>query len=197
MPLRKLPGVPIPLNAMTTSVGVSSPSPAAPHILQTVPTIRQDASNLCWAACCEMLLAHFSNSTFTGQCEMVEFHFGHGSGSCCISPMPTICNKAAWPARTMRKASLPLITSGPISFTEIKSEIQAGNPLLVYIYKNGPIAAHMVLLNGFDDQVNPSRVNVIDPSPTRSRDGRWLLNDVAHGFLIPSGRGAWLRTFRC
>jgi len=91
MPLLKATG----LTIILPGAPVAPAAPGATQLLN-VPYFRQEQTNWCWAACCEMVF-HYYGDAGIRQCDMATAQFG---GDCCTAPASSGCNQGNWPEYT-------------------------------------------------------------------------------------------------
>jgi hypothetical protein len=145
MPLRASALVPIQVPFGQDALAPGAPAPGAAGVLP-VPYMRQQQTNWCWAACCEMVFQF--NAVTVQQCDMATAQFG---GKCCAAPSSSVCNQGNWPEYVYPRYGFHY-TRGNAPFTSaaVQAEINAGRPVEVYYAWNGG-GAHVALIVGFYD----------------------------------------------
>lgn len=152
------------------------------RILTTVPYLRQEQTNWCWAASIQMVLRHDGNNAVR-QCDLATTLFG---GACCSAPSSSVCNQGATPAQQVQVLSAYGRTgnniNGQASYSTIQLEIGANRPVTAGIHWNGG-GGHRVVIRGWNDD-NGQRIDVCDPLGGR---GLIYYSDLQSGF----GMGNW------
>ena len=179
MPLRAT-GIPIPVAALPSAL----PAPAAAPTFRLLPIVlvRQQQTNWCWAACCEMVFAH-KGVLWIYQCNIVSRQF---NANCCTHPYPKVCNKPEWPDQAYVDWGITFTRlNSQLSFADLQSAIDNGNPVEVYFVWQGSVAAHVALVVGWYDNGD---VQVNDP-------WRGVLRIGYVDLQIAYGLGTWLETY--
>jgi hypothetical protein len=144
MPLRVRTVVPIPFQHGLRN-RFAAPAPGAPAPL-AVPYIKQEQTNWCWAACCEMVFDF--NSVTVRQCDMATSQFG---GNCCVTPSSAVCNQGNWPENVYPQYTFQCLrTNAAFTAAAVQTEINAGRPVEVYYAWTGG-GAHVALIIGYYD----------------------------------------------
>jgi hypothetical protein len=116
-------------------------------------------SNLCWAVCCEMVLAALGEPT--DLCDLVTL----GLSSACPNPDGTIanpanvaccpnctavgCDQAHWPNAVYQRYGIqPGFVEDALTFGQITYEINAGRPINAALLWNGG-TSHLVVVAGY------------------------------------------------
>jgi len=170
MPLKKTP---------KKAISIALPPPGTVNLLP-VRFARQEQSNWCWAACCQMVFAYYG--TNVRQCEMASFNFG---AACCQSPSSSACNQGSWPEKIYQHwGSRCSRSSGAFSLATLQTEINNGRPIEPY-YAWSSNGAHVAVVIGYYDNGD---LSVSDPY---YGPGRRSYNNV----LTAYGMGRWSMTF--
>ena len=159
-----------------------------------VPQIKQEQSNWCWAACAEMVLRYYDDSTVR-QCEFANELFNRTE--CCLEPSIPACNRPCEMPDISNLYSRKHIRSEfvdkAISFSKLQSEIDADRPVEVaYFWKDLGKPGHSVIVRGWRIDGQEEFVHVNDPadSPTS------MSEIVAYAELLaPYGEGEWTYTW--
>lgn len=109
----------------------------------------QEQSNWCWAATSKALIRHHTGCDYS-QCQVVKW--GKQSGSCPNDPGSVTDIKRALSSGGLTQPS----SSGVISYSTVKSEIDGGKPFLFRAAwkASNKKTAHIIIANGYDDQGN-------------------------------------------
>lgn len=136
-------------------VPIAEPPPWAGQV--DIRYIKQEQTNWCWAACAQMVLRRFGNSTVR-QCDLAHRLFGEPS--CCDNPSSPLCNEAAqvpdiagvYSAWGRKK---PEYVGKSVPFETLQNEINAKRPVEVgFIWKDG--TGHQAIVCGWDvDDTGP------------------------------------------
>jgi len=124
----------------------------------------QHTPDWCWAACIAMVV-EYVNRTRLEDCEVLSLYDRSlgGPGACCEGDRS--CVRTGWPGETGRVlqkvfgiAANELDT--PLSFDEVKADIDKGQPMIAYMWKT-PTNAHAVVISGYRA---PDTLMVLDPT---------------------------------
>jgi len=188
MPLKKNSGVPIALAPLHAAAALVPPGAGANNVLAGFTRIPQKGDNLCWAACAGMLFRFRGFNPVPQQCDLAATEFGQAPGTCCVTPIPGLCDQGAFPDNTYTRAGVAfnrVLTDIP--FADIQTAIDNNQPVEVYYaWTNG--GAHVAMLSGYYTDSGVDEVEVDDPYYS---GGRLLYSDVqaAYGF------GVWNETY--
>ena len=139
--------------------GFSPPGPPPPRPAMRVldvPFVAQQTDVWCWAAVSEMVFRYYG--TGTDQCRILSAWTGV---NCCL--FPSLCRTPA-PLQTIQNTLYSLgglnsyVNHGPLSFSQIVQEINAGRPMIVSY--SGSFIGHVVVLYGYSDD---GRIYIHDP----------------------------------
>jgi hypothetical protein len=181
--LRVAPGDGIAVTPVAEAVGMGPGDPAAGQdVLLPLPYVSQRPyTNLCWAACVEMVfrLNGVSNVPMCQMCSMVVNH------DCCDSWEDGICDRGHWPQDIYAKGHFNCESmNAPATPQSVKQEIDAGRPVEVF-YKWNSGSFHTALIYGY---CADGRFAVADP---------WFgetpmpYESIVDGY----GRGGWMVTY--
>jgi ABC-type bacteriocin/lantibiotic exporter with double-glycine peptidase domain len=172
--------VPLRLSKRLTISISAGPPPGGSSKLLGVPYLRQEQTNWCWAACCEMVFSYYKVTA--RQCEMATYQFGR---DCCRTPSTKVCNQANWPENIYAKWRFFFAkTAASISSTTLCAEIDANRPVEV-LYKWRGRGAHVALICGYYENGD---VEVHDPWYGQ---GRYSFPEIVQAY----GRGTWTATY--
>jgi len=109
----------------------------------------QENSNWCWVATSKAVIKHHKGTAYS-QCQV--FKWGKGSPSSCPNETGTQSNISC--ALTGGGLTTPTLTNGTISYSTIKSEINASRPVMFRAAwkADNKKTAHMIIIFGHDDQ---------------------------------------------
>jgi hypothetical protein len=147
---------------------------------------KQEHSNWCWAAVSVSVDRFFDSGSSWQQCGMAHAELGLP----CCEGTDQRCNKPFFLEQALdrvgRLKGSP--QPAPLSFSQIKLELDAGHPVGVRIEWNDG-SGHFVLITGYNETPGVQRLTIDDPFYDRSR--------VSYsGFLNRyQGSGAWTGTF--
>jgi hypothetical protein len=185
MPLQN--STPVPIDALTG---------AAPRQLLPITYVRQEQSEWCWAACCQMVFAMNGKTNADGtpitQEQMASAMFGVNCAG--ANGSSAACDKGCYPnqayayysfACTQAMGALPATpAAGGNGGPTCTGEIDAGRPVEVYyLWTQGN--THVALLVGYYDNGD---FEVFDP----------LYGEASHSYqevLTAYGRGSWAASY--
>jgi hypothetical protein len=114
-----------------------------------VPFVQQQTNNWCWAASAEMILRYY-NASFGTQCQILTTKF-RGQVDCCFYPVacdtPGYIQEISYALYYFKGLNSSIIQRG-LTFPEVKTEIDAGRPIVVFY--TGSFIGHFVVLYGYD-----------------------------------------------
>lgn len=227
MPLRVTKGIPIAPKAtapVPVAVGLKSfalgevalaeaAAPAPPGKDLKIKPVVQKQSQWCWAACVEMVLAHYQRHQ--NQCAIVAAKLeldDNNPHDCCnreddfaLASCENLTMDEVWRHFQMKTdleadGVTPLqVPLGQVEFSKIQEEIDNGHPLEVGIKWNiDRGGGHAVLIVGWTFVKGKPAVLVNDPLPTsllgvkrNGQSGTILLSDLQKGH----GYGTWVHTW--
>ncbi len=150
----------------------------------------------CWAAVGVSLNRYFSPDETLKQCELAThiltgLHNGH-IVQCCNQPLPP---EADTPAKLQDVLSTLGLLKGqpltrPLTFDEIRTQINAGFPVCVRIQWQGQKSGHFVVIRGF--AVLASGEQYVDIADPCYRNSTMLYEDFANYY---QSYGEWSDTF--
>jgi ABC-type bacteriocin/lantibiotic exporter with double-glycine peptidase domain len=172
----------MPLRAPGKAVVVSPPPLGAKTL--NVPWIKQEQTNWCWAACCQMVFNYYGLYA-VHQCNMASWLFG---ADCCAAPSSTLCNQGATADQIVRVYNVNgfqcSYSNGAFSFGQLQWEIDNNRPLEPAFFWNGG-GGHVVIVKAYYDN---QTTYVNDP---------WYGQGVVKyaDLLTAYGMGRWALTF--
>jgi hypothetical protein len=153
-----------------------------------VPQISQEQTEWCWAACAQMVLQFYGNSSVQ-QCDLASKLFGE---PCCANPDSPLCNE---PAQVPDLAGVyaqwgrnAVLVPGDVPFETLQSEINANRPIEIgFIWNDG--TGHQVLVCGWNIDGTGPYLLVNDP--------KWGSGAVYYSNLQAAyGWGSWKWTWQ-
>lgn len=155
-----------------------------------VPFIKQEQTNWCWAACAEMVLEYYGNSS-SDQCDFANWAFG--GATCCTLPSSSLCDK---PVKDKKITDLydhynlkSSYVSADVPFGALVVEIEGSRPIEVGFTFSGNKTGHVALVVGTDVINGKQVVRVNDPAEQAS--GGVLYSDLTTAY----GLGDWDATW--
>jgi hypothetical protein len=114
----------------------------------------------CWAATATSIAHYYDPASAWTQCSLVDAELRRND--CCSSPSSFRCNRP-WTLDTAleRVGQLAEATSGWLSFTGVRREIDAGRPLAVRIAWGGGSRGHFTVVRGYSAE--SEEVQIEDP----------------------------------
>jgi len=146
----------------------------------------QTQSNWCWAAT-STSVSHFYwfLSTWT-QCKVANAELGHSD--CCSSPVPSPCNVPWYLDRALTRTNNFVSITGPATFTQIRTEIDAGRPVGARIGWSGG-GGHFMVIYGYTLLLGVEYLDIDDPIYGKSHI---TLDEFSHNY---QGSGSWTHTY--
>lgn len=160
MTLRDLPVVLrslFPLDLKFDDFSTDLESRMAPPL--TVPNRPQEGEFLCWAAVTQAVLEFFQR--LKSQCTIASEMFAK---KCCGADWPVNCDKTCSLYRALNTHKLVNTTSGDLSLTDVKAELDAGRPVCVQLTWDGG-RAHALVITRIDLSDGSADLDVWDPRP--------------------------------
>ncbi|MBO9880836.1 papain-like cysteine protease family protein [Xanthomonas sp. D-109] len=117
----------------------------------------------CWAAVASSVAAFYAppNPEFS-QCRLACW--ATGADSCCTDGSSTVCNQPQLQSQALQHVGhRRTSSSGRLSFSEIRTEIDAGRPIAVTVHWAGG-GGHAVVISGYATLQNRAYVRVQDPA---------------------------------
>jgi hypothetical protein len=124
-------------------------------------------TNWCWAACASSASGFYDPATTWGQCAVVNAELE--KGECCAEGGSGACNVPWYLDRALRRTgNFARMTDGPVPWSAIRAEIDAGRPVAARIGWNGG-GGHFVVLTGYRAVAGARELDVQDPWTGSSR----------------------------
>ena len=120
----------------------------------------QTQSNWCWAAT-SVSVSHFywTGSSWT-QCRVAGGELGRTD--CCNSPVPSPCNVPWYLDRALTRTNNFVSITGPIAFTQVQAEIDAGRPVGARVGWSGG-GGHFMVIYGYRRVGRTVYLDIADP----------------------------------
>ncbi len=146
----------------------------------------QTQSNWCWAATSSSVSHYYSAYSPWTQCKVANGELGYSN--CCNSPVPSPCNVSWYLDRALTRTENFVTVTGPATFEQVRSEIEAGRPVGARIGWSGG-GGHFMCIYGCDVIAGTQYFDIDDPiyaknSPT-----------VATFSSSYQGSGTWTHTY--
>ena len=155
---------------------------------------QQPFLNLCWAACCEMVLQYYGANALR-LCDLPSRAF---SCNCCTSPAPPQCDQTYWPEDVYAQSflsSLPVPAAlvpfdcqrfeQPFTVDAVQHEIDGQRPIhAMFQWTSG--GSHLVVVSGYH-----SNGDLQVQDPLYSSVGRASYEYVLQAY----GAGNWIVTY--
>lgn len=146
----------------------------------------QTESNWCWAATsCSVSMFYWTGSTWT-QCKVACEELGRTD--CCLSPVPSACNVPWYLDRALTRTNNFVSITGPISYANVKAEIDAGRPVGARVGWSGG-GGHFMVIYGYSTAGNAQYFNIDDPIYGKSTP------TVANFSSSYQGSGTWTHSY--
>jgi len=146
----------------------------------------QTQTNWCWAAT-STSVSHFywGLSTWT-QCLVANAELG--LGTCCNSTVPAACNVPWYLDRALTRTNNFVSISGPVSFQQVRDEIDAGRPVGTRIGWSGG-GGHFMAIYGYSLVSGVEYFDIDDPIYGKSH---LTVADFSSNY---QGSGTWTHTY--
>lgn len=151
-----------------------------------VPPIKQEKGEWCWAACAVMILRYYDDEEIQ-QCHLANLFFP--SADCCdLSPSScnTSCQIGDVRAIYQIKGIRCTPRAGAVSFNTMKTEIDNGRPVEVYLSRG--LNGHLIIIRGW--YINGANLYALVIDPINGGHGA-----VAYAYLLNSKFGMWAATW--
>ena len=132
----------------------------------TVPLWPQETSQWCWAASGQMCMDFLGNNV--SQCTQANNRFSFSN--CCNSPTPGACVLGGWPEFNKYNFTSKNTVNAPLSWDEIRQEIDCSNRPITYTWHWAGGSGHMVTVVGYSTgECNEQRfLHINDPLPVNT-----------------------------
>lgn len=166
---------PIPISLTAPAPGGSADTPlAVPYRTQ------KPFSNLCWAACCQMVFQYYGRAVEL--CEVAASVYGN---HCCSNL--SSCDRPTWPdtvySQPVWRFNCRRVDQ-PLTFGNIEFEIDAKRPIHAYYVWSGG-GSHLAVVSGY---YSNGDIEVLDPM---FGQGRLSYQYVFRAY----GHGAWSKSY--
>jgi hypothetical protein len=155
--------------------------------------MRQEQTNWCWAGVSVSIAAFYDASTTWTQCELVNAELGRTD--CCGGGGSGACNRP-WTlnAPLTRVGHLRSRRNGSLSFHDVVSEINAGDPLCCRTEWIGG-SGHFVALRGYSEApAGSGEEDFVSVSDPWDGDSEASYEAFRTAYL---GSGTWTHSYRC
>lgn len=154
----------------------------------SVPQIKQEQKNWCWAACTDMIASYYGNAALR-QCACANWLFGRSD--CCGSPGSSDCDRGCAVddvSRVLAHFGIhSSLINGTVPFSTLKTEVDAARPVEVaYFWSSG--GGHVAIVCAWDHNTTGDFVRVNDPA--YGSGGVYYKN-----LLTAYGMGKWVYTW--
>lgn len=173
---------------VTNGQSITAAPPKLGAKVLTVPQIKQEQTQWCWAACADMVLHYYGNAGVR-QCDFANWLFAQSA--CCNVPSSSLCNKPCAIGDVCRVYNQWGIqcsyTGSSVAFATLQSEVNADRPVEVgYAWNGGN--GHVAVIRGWDVNATGPFLAVNDPA--YGSGGVYY-----SGLLTAYGLGTWRWTW--
>jgi hypothetical protein len=132
----------------------------------SVPLWPQETSQWCWAASGQMCMDFLGNNV--SQCTQANNRFSFSN--CCNSPTPVACVLGGWPEFNKYNFTSKNTVNAPLSWDEIRQEIDCSNRPITYTWHWAGGSGHMVTVVGYSTgECNEQRfLHINNPLPVNT-----------------------------
>ena len=120
----------------------------------------QTQSNWCWAATSTSVSHYYWFWSNWTQCRVAGAELNRND--CCNSPVPSPCNVPWFLDRALTRTNNFVSIAGPVAFSAVKAEIDAGRPVGARIGWSGG-GGHFVCIYGYSSFLNDEYFDIDDP----------------------------------
>ncbi|MET1088190.1 MAG: papain-like cysteine protease family protein, partial [Arthrobacter sp.] len=146
----------------------------------------QTQSNWCWAAASTSVSHYYWWFSHWTQCKVCNAELNRNDA--CNSPVPAACNVPWYLDRALTRTKNYVSITGPVTFAQIRAEIDAGRPLGARVGWNGG-GGHFVVIYGYARIFGAQYVDIDDPIYGKSH---LRLSDFSSNY---QGSGTWTHTY--
>jgi hypothetical protein len=146
----------------------------------------QTQSNWCWAATSTSVSVFYSSLSPWTQCKVANGELGYSN--CCNSPVPSPCNVGWYLDKALTRTENLVTVTGPATFDQVRSEIQAGRPVGARIGWSGG-GGHFMCIYGCDTIGGTEYFDIDDPIFGKNQP------TVATFSSSYQGSGSWTHTY--
>jgi hypothetical protein len=186
VPAPEMPAAALAVVPEAVGPGLAAAGAAAPPADPLPVTYKTQApfGNLCWAACCQMVL-DLNKIVMPQICQVVSLVL---DPNCCAQGMPPSCNQGVFPYDAYPKLKFNCTTKGgTMTMTELAAEVLTNQRPVEVQWDWNTTGSHVVLVTGVWGN---GYVDVLDPRSDRI-GGIMLYDDLCK----PSNEGTWTNTY--
>ena len=132
----------------------------------------QTQSNWCWAATSTSVSHYYWFWSNWTQCRVAGAELNRSD--CCNSPVPSPCNVPWFLDRALTRTNNFVSIAGPVAFSAVKAEIDAGRPVGARIGWSGG-GGHFVCIYGYSSFLNDEYFDIDDPILREVTSEGWRL----------------------
>jgi hypothetical protein len=122
---------------------------------------QQQQTNWCWAAVSTSVSHYYQATSSWHQCSLANHELGQTS--CCQDGSSSACDQPHYLERGLSAVRHDGgNSSGPLSFSQVRSEIDAGRPVGCFIRWGSQAVGHFVVIEGYRQQGGIIRLNIED-----------------------------------
>ena len=146
----------------------------------------QTQSNWCWAATSTSVSHFFWFLSPWTQCKVANAELG--LSNCCSGSVPSACNVPWYLDRALTRTNNFVSITGPVTFQQVRNEIDAGRPVGARIGWNGG-GGHFMVIYGYSLIAGTAYFDIDDPIYGKSH---LAVSDFASNY---QGSGSWTHTY--
>jgi hypothetical protein len=146
----------------------------------------QTQSNWCWAAASTSVSHYYWWFSHWTQCKVCNAELNRNDA--CNSPVPAACNVPWYLDRALTRTKNYVSITGPVTFAQIRAEIDAGRPLGARVGWSGG-GGHFVVIYGYATFFGAQYIDIDDPIYGKSH---LRLSDFSSNY---QGSGTWTHTY--
>jgi hypothetical protein len=146
----------------------------------------QTQSNWCWAATATSVSHFYWFISSWTQCRVANDELGHND--CCNNPVPSTCNVPWYLDKALTRTNNFVSVTRPVSFQQIRDEIDAGHPVGARIGWNGG-GGHFMVIYGYSLVAGVEYFDIDDPIYGKSH---LTVSDFSSNY---QGSGTWTDTY--
>jgi hypothetical protein len=146
----------------------------------------QTQTNWCWAATATSVSHFYWLLSSWTQCRVANQELGRSD--CCNSMVPSQCNVPWYLDKALTRTNNFVNITGPVSFQQVRDEIDAGRTVGARIGWSGG-GGHFMVIYGYSVVVGTEYFDIDDPIYGKSH---LLVNDFSNNY---QGSGSWTHTY--
>ncbi len=146
----------------------------------------QTQSNWCWAAASTSVSHYYWWFSHWTQCKVCNAELNRTDA--CNSPVPAACNVPWYLDRALTRTRNYVSITGPVTFAQIRAEIDAGRPLGARVGWSGG-GGHFMVIYGYARIFGQQYLDIDDPIYGKSH---LRLSDFSSNY---QGSGTWTHTY--